>query len=307
MNNVDRFLDDFNAALRTGRRYRARAVAEIREHLADAVEMYSAAGHPNPDHLAVAAIGTPVGLADRFNAEAATRRLLRTPWWAGVALAALAGGVLIPLFGRTPRPVVAAPAFAQIVFFAATLAAQVAVVALGRGVSLAVALRRDPHPAQADETMFGRAIQVSIAASAATAVGWVGALLTAAHRGAISGGSTLVAGIVVIAIGVISAAFVVAQRTRITNTAETRKSVAPSPGSLFVGERIIGFVRLHPITAAVATSVLAAAMAMWHAETTLSGSLVWGFAEIGAVVAGFLLLGPLLGLRSQTKPGRVAA
>lgn len=307
MNDVDRFLDEFTAALRTGRRYRVRVVAEIREHLADAVDAYSAAGELHPDRLAIDAIGTSVALAERFNAVAATRRRLRAPWWSAAALVALAGGALISLVGHTPRPDVAAPAFAQIVFFATALAAQVAVLAAGRGVSLSIALRRDPHPPQVDETTLSRATHVSIAASAVAAVGWVVALVSAAHRGAISGGSNLAVGITLLAVGVASSAVAVLRGTRITDNAELGESATWGPAPGFIGERIVAFARRHPTGTAVATSAIAAAFAMWHAETTLSGSLVWGVAEMVAVVAGFVLLGPHLGLRGPTTPGSVAA
>jgi hypothetical protein len=36
---------------------------------------------------------------------------------------------------------------------------------------------------------------------------------------------------------------------------------------------------------------------MSHAETTFTGALPWGVVQAGAVLFGFFLLGPALGLR----------
>lgn len=48
--------------------------------------------------------------------------------------------------------------------------------------------------------------------------------------------------------------------------------------------------------------LLAAAGAMSHAETTFAAALPWGALEAAAVVAGFTVLGPQLGLRSPEPP-----
>jgi hypothetical protein len=305
MSITDQFLCDLTSALHVGRRYRARVVAEIREHLADATEAHSAAGRPDPERLAVEAIGTPTVLADRFNTEAATRRLLRGPWWAAGAIAVVAAGVIVPMLGPIRGANMAAPGFAQALFFAAVVAVQVAAVAVCRGACLATVVRRNPHADRLDEKVLNQAMRVSIAATATASTLWVAVLLSAEHRGALAGGRFLVTGIALLTSGVVGAV-VMGRPTWTAVASEPSETDLAPTGSVFFGERAFGFVQQRPFFSTVAAALVAAGFTMWHAETTLSGSVPWGIAEIVSVVAGFVLLGSFLGLRSPERTGPVA-
>jgi hypothetical protein len=305
MSIVDQFLSDLGSALRVGRRYRARVVGELREHLGDAVEAHVAAGWPDPERLAIDAIGVPRVLADRFNIEAATRRLLRGPLWAAGAIAAVLGGVIVSMLGPARSADVAAPWFAQVLFFVAAVGVQVAVVAVCRGASLCVAMRRNPHPGQPDETVLDRSMRLAISATAIAAALWVAVLLSAEHRGALASGRFLVAGFALMAAGVVGAA-VMMRPTRTAVGSEPREPELAPAGFAFIGERAFGFVQRHPFFSTVGVGLLAAGVTMLHAETTLSGSVPWGVAEIVSVVAGFVLLGSHLGLRNPNRTGPVS-
>jgi hypothetical protein len=70
-----------------------------------------------------------------------------------------------------------------------------------------------------------------------------------------------------------------------------------SAGLLGLGERMIEIVRRNPLVACGVVAAVSAASAMSHAETTVTGALPWGVAQVVAVVSGFALLGPTLQLR----------
>jgi hypothetical protein len=72
-------------------------------------------------------------------------------------------------------------------------------------------------------------------------------------------------------------------------------------GALGIGERVIALVRRHPAAMCAVVAVVAAAGAMSHAETTVVGALPWGIAQVAAVVLGFVVLGPRLGLRERSR------
>jgi hypothetical protein len=52
--------------------------------------------------------------------------------------------------------------------------------------------------------------------------------------------------------------------------------------------------------------VVATTAAMVHAETTALDALPWGAAQAIAVVLGFVLLGPTLGLRTRSGSSRTS-
>ncbi len=75
--------------------------------------------------------------------------------------------------------------------------------------------------------------------------------------------------------GAIAAAVVIARLE--VNRSDDAPEPAPGPGGLLgLGEQVIAVVRRHPLTSCAIAAVLAAASAMNHAETTVTGALPVG-------------------------------
>ena len=63
---------------------------------------------------------------------------------------------------------------------------------------------------------------------------------------------------------------------------------------------MVGVVQAHPSWSCGVVALGAAMGAMVHAETSLVSALPWGAAEAVAVMAGYCLLGPWLGMRHRS-------
>ena len=88
-------------------------------------------------------------------------------------------------------------------------------------------------------------------------------------------------------------------RLNVNAADEDTEAGSVRPPALFtLGESVIALVRRRPVVSCAAVTMAAATWAMLQAETaTVPGALPWGISEAVAVVAGFVLLGPVLQLR----------
>jgi hypothetical protein len=313
VNEIERYVAELEPLLRVGARYRKRILAEVRDHLVEAAEV---AGRPDgaaSGRDAVQAFGVPAVLADGFNAEAALRSWLRMPLVMAGGCAAVAAGMVIAGSTGSGRTV-SAPLSAQIVFFAALLLSQVAVVGVGRGVSLTLAQRGRVSVAGHDMAIVRRSVRVSAAALMLATVLWVTSVLLANQRGALSS-----AAMVVVAIGVMSAgagapvAWVLRWSMLWSGSPDDAEPATSSAGSSVgvagwqVGERLVGIASRHPVMACALAALGGAVFAALRSETGLPPSLPWAGIEAVVVVAAFFWVGPMLGLRGiHTRPQRPA-
>ena len=100
-------------------------------------------------------------------------------------------------------------------------------------------------------------------------------------------------------------AFLVLRRLPVNAAADAPGVAVEVSGQLGLGEQAIALVRRHGVVSCLSVAVGSAALAMTHAEATVGGALPWGAVQALAVVLGFTVLGPRLGLRPE--PTSVAA
>jgi hypothetical protein len=76
-----------------------------------------------------------------------------------------------------------------------------------------------------------------------------------------------------------------------------------TPILLTFGDRALGIVRRYPVASVAFATIVAFAWTLGHVETTsLIAALPRGIAEAVSVIAGFVFLGPALGLRASANP-----
>ena len=171
MTEVERFLAELTSRLNVGRG-RTRILAEVRNHLDDAVAHRVRNGE-DPGRAtieAVDAFGSPTALASQFNAEAGARAMRRAPIVAFAAGLAVVAGVVVA--GAT-QPQSATPTTAtvatQLSFFTAVLAFQIAVVAGMCAASRALSLWRAAARRGADREFVRQCTIISTGALGVTA------------------------------------------------------------------------------------------------------------------------------------------
>ena len=300
MSDLDDYLAAVSDRLHVPRARRQRILDEVRDHLADATTGLEARGITVADarRQAIAAFGPPGQLAREFNAQAATATMRRTPVVIG------AGGIAVALgFGLAaaalPHPSTAPPAgiSAQILFFVAIVAFQCAAVAGMRAASLVAARWRAASAPPADREVVRRAATICAAGLVVAASAWLGAMSVRTGGGSLIREAGTVVGVVLMVFGALAAVSFAARHR--AELADAVGSPIPAPSGLIAGsgERVIDLAQAYPVVTCVVTAGLAAASAMSYAETTVLGAVPWGLGEAAAVVAGFVLLGPSLGLR----------
>jgi HAAS len=286
--------------LHVSKQRRERILREVRAHLVDSTTELEARGL-EPDtarRTAIAAFGPPEQFARECNAQAATSTMRRTPAVIGVA-GVMVGAGFLAAAATVPRSAAPPPAGigAQVMFFVTVIAFQCAIVAGARAASLvAASWRASVAPVDVRDIVRHAATVCVVGLGLATAA-WLVTISIRAGDGRLLEEPRAVIGIALMIAGALGAAmFSVAHRA-----AMPESGVADLPFSSGVivgaGERVVSLVLDHPIAACVTTAIVGAASAMRHAETTALGALPWGVAEAAAVVIGFVLLGPRLGLR----------
>jgi hypothetical protein len=305
---IDDFLTELDAHLRVPSRARVRILAEVRDHLDDSVEHLRASDPRSASTVdaAIQAFGPAAMVATQFNAAAGTRAMRRGTAVAFAAGIAVAAGFLVAAVTQ-PHPQTASGAsFAvQASFFGAALAFQVALVAGARGASRVCAVGRSAAATIEDRLLVRRCAIICVGALGVASVGWATCVGLAArslvhpNRVTLLVGATLMIGAVALAVALLA-------KLDVNPFAETTDERNPRPGIALLGERTVTIVQQHPVVPCAALAALAALAAMSHAETTAVGSLPWGLLQAAAVVLGFVVLGPSLGLREQRTTSRSA-
>ncbi len=293
------YLAELKARLRVPKRDRARILVEVRDHLDDAVAR-GRVERLSPELAAERAVrefGPAARIATEFNAVSGTRAMRQATTVALTAGIAVVLGFLVTV--RTqPHTRVANSASigAQVSFFAAVLALQVAVVAGARGASRVLALGRAHTARAADRRLVRRCVMTCTVALGVASVGWASCIGLAATSLAHPNRAALAIGAAFM-LGVATIAAVAATKLGVNPSDEATDAQTCGGGVLALGERAVDIVRRHQVTACSALAALAALAAMSHAETSIAAAIPWGVLQAAAVVFAFVLLGPSLGLR----------
>ncbi len=302
---IDDYLASLERHLHVSGSRRTLIVGEVRDHLVDSSADLEARGLPREDaeREAIAAFGRADRLACEFNAQEATSTMRRTPAVIGAAGVAVAVGFVLAATALPhPNAAPAAGIGAQVLFFVAVVAFQCAVVAGARAASLVAACWRAASAPVADRRLVGRAATICAGGLVIASTAWLATMSVRTGEASLVDEAGTVAGAVLMVAGtLVAAVFAIRHRAQ---PLESDANSAPLRAGLIAngGERIVDLVVAHPIAACVATLLVASASAMSHAETTVLGALPWGVGEAAAVVAGFVLLGPALGLRRRPEP-----
>jgi hypothetical protein len=308
VNDLDRYISEFDSCLRVGRRERARILAEVRDHLDDALAHEESAGES--DERAVIAqildaFGSSTVLATAFNVAAGTRAMRRAPVVAFLAGLMVLAGFLVAGITQTHTTTPAnATLPTQTSFFFAVLSFQVALVAGFCAGSRALALWCNPGARADDRRFVRRSSIISSCALGLAALAWATTMGFAFPRLADPNAFTLWCGASIMLVGA-GIGIAGTSRLRVNPSDEYRDATETDDGLFGLGERGIGVVRRHPIMAFATIAALSAFPAMSHAETTLSGALPWGLIQAATVVIGFAVLGPTLRLRSANHPANI--
>lgn len=305
MSGVERYVADLGSRLNVGTRGRARILTEVADHLDDAIERRVQSGQPRDRAAteALAAFGSPRLIARQFNAEAGARAMRRAPVFAFAAGLAVFAGFVV---AGTTQPQSATPTNAslatQIAFFVSVLAFQVAIVAGTCAASRALFWWRSSEGRGADRQFVRRCAVISTSALGVAAAGWATTMGLAINDFAVPNRATLLLGAIVM---VCSAGIAIAATLRLQVNPTDADGDAPVETGRRLGfgsgELVIGFVRRHPVASCSAVAALSVVPAMSHAETTVAGALPWGLMQAAAVVLGFIVLGPSLGLRRTNR------
>ena len=304
MSDIDDYVAELATLLHVPSTRRRRILAEVHDHLDDAVahqrandEALTQPGGPTASVLAD--FGQVSTIAAQFNAEAGTAAMRRGP------LVALAGGLGVFggfLLAGTTQPQSTSPKDAtwltQLAFFVAVLGFEVALVAGACAAARALAWWKSSVASSSDRDFVRRCSLVSTGALAIAAVSWSVTTALASDRLVRPNSTTLVLGAAVMLVSA-GVAVGMVHRLPLNLVDEGPSGSEPAGGAFTLAERGVGFVRAHPVLCCLVLAGFSAVPAMSHAETTLSGSLPWGLAQAASVVVGFLALGPLLGLRPR--------
>ncbi len=285
MSEVERYLQQLGAALHARGRARRRLLAECREHLVDA-------GASHSEREAVRRFGSATDLAESFDTEIASRRAARATLGGIVGVLAVGTSTLAVVHAADPTAT-AIIAWA-VVFFGA---AQAAAVCGFLAALQALAMRHRPAT-PADVVLLCRR-NTSALAFSLTALFAAGAAVPGqASAWAVLGGPV---------VAVLAAVWVVRVRA-LARRLEARPHVpvrSPLADLLAVARQPVRAHRadeLSPLTALLVPGVAVATVAaFWWGRLdhgTVGSSLAAAAIEAALTVAGFLVLGPVLGLRS---------
>jgi hypothetical protein len=295
---IDDYINELDSHLRVSARRRSRILLEVREHLEDALAQGKAGPHPDraAEH-ALREFGPARPLALQLNAQSATRSARRAPG------AALLAGVLVIvgfLIAVITQPTASSRGSArpaqQVSFFVATIGLQVAVVA---GVCMAARVlgRWRCSMMRVDDRQFVRdAAAIFSGALVVAATAWAFTVSLYGHTLTHADHVALVAGVGLMLLGAVAS--VVACALVVVNPLDDATD-APTTASGFLAlpERCVSLAPRHPVSTCAGAAVVAALAAMSHAETTVVAASLWGAIEAAFVIAGFIVLGPRLGLR----------
>lgn len=298
---INDFVGELNACLRVPNRDRNRILCEVREHLDDSVEHLRASDPQSESAVdeAIRAFGPAAVIATQFNAAVGTRAMWRGTFVALAAGSAVAVGFLVSAVTQ-PHPQAASGAsfVVRASFFGAALAFQVALLAGVRAASRVLAIGRAAVAGADDRLLVRRCVTICIGALSVAAVGWATCIGFAERSLAHPNHLTIVVGAAVM-IGGVAVAIGLLTKLGVNPLDEGTDVRGARPGVVAFGEHTVDLVQRHPVAACASLAALSGLTAMSHAETTAVGSIPWGVLQAGAVVLGFVLLGPPLGLRER--------
>ena len=304
MSQIDEYVAELSAGLHVPARRSRRIVAEVRDHLDDAVARAQSTDQtltPLAELTAsvIADFGAAPALAAQFNAQAGTAAMRRGPVMAAAGGVGVFGGFLLAgtTQAHSTSPTDATP-LTQIVFFVAVVCFEVAFVAGVCAAARAVAWWDASVASSPDRDMVRRCSLVSTGALSLAAAAWCAAMALATGQLVQPNVATLVLGGTVMLVSA-AAGFVGVFRLSMNLQDEPASARERSGGRLGLAERSLDVVRRHPIPSCLVFAGLTAVPAITHAETTLRGAVPWGLAQAASVVVGFVLLGPLLELRAR--------
>jgi hypothetical protein len=292
---IDEYVAEIGRRLAMPARRRARIIEDIRDHLDDSITLLVSTGiDPRiAERRAIESFGLAPDMADQFNTDAAVGVLRRTPPVMAASGLAVAAAFVFAAVSRPSRPPASASLLQQIAFFFGVLGMQLALVA-GARVLMRVGAHWQTAPTAADHRLVRRAGFMFSTGLAAAALGWTVALAAANDGPSPPRSAPYIAGSVVMILAAI-VAWVTTTGRRAPATGDDNR--APDGSLLGTAERTLQWLSRWPRTWCACAAILAGLAAMSHAETTPRGTLLWGVIQAAAVVAGFVLLGPMLELR----------
>jgi hypothetical protein len=298
---AERYISDLSSRLHVSSRTRLRIETEVRDHINDAIAQRLAAGATSDaaEEQAVAEFGAASELATQFNVITGTQAMRRAPLIFLAAGVAVFGGFLLAAATQPQASTrTNAPVAAQVAFFAAVLAFQIAFVAGVCAASRAAALWRSRDVRAVDRSFVRRCTAIGVGALAVAATGWATAVGFSLDRLTHTNTLTLAIGLAaMISAAIAGGVFVTALRVNAADEWVVNDSDEQWAGVLGFGERAMETVRHYPLVACGVVAAISATSAMAHAETTFTGALPWGIAQVVAVIGAFVLLGPALQLR----------
>lgn len=300
MSAIDEYAADLSSRLRVSRTRRTTMLDEVRDHLLEYAERACALGAPRDqaEADAITAFGSPASMARQFNAAAGAKAMRRSPLVAVAAGMSVVVSFLVAAISQPKATQQATPPM-QVFFFLGVIAFQVAVISGACGASRAVARWGTSATSGRDREFVRRCSIISMAALSAGVLAVTINMFLDARQASHANGIALAAGATVMIVAA-TAGLVTAMHLDV-NAADddVEAGGSGSPALLMIGEALISLVHRFPVLSCAAATLAATTWAMSQAETaTIVGSLPWGISEAAAVIAGFVLLGPALGLRS---------
>ena len=297
MTGIDAYIRDLDTRLHVGRHRRAAILDEVRDHLTESAGAAIRGGVTpvQAEADAVTAFGLPQDMARQFNAAAGARAMRRAPM-----VASLTGAVVVAVFLSVavsqPRSDHPASVDTQVTFFAAVLGFQIALVAGVRAASRAAAAWRTSATSGDDRSLVRRSAIISMSALCAGTLALTANFALVTRHTAHTNSAAFAAGGVALILAAVTG-LVMTVRLGINPDDIDSHSARRTPQALTLGESVIARVYPHPIVACTAATIAATTWAMNGSETAFPASVWWGGAEGITVIAAFILLGPLLGLR----------
>ena len=286
MSTIDEYMEHLEASLEVRGRARRRFVAEAREHLSDA------ARERGPVE-AVRRFGPAADVAREFDTETAVQRSLRATVVSVAAVAAVAWSALAVVQGADVHATVQVP-WAVLFFGSAQAAGVCALLAVLR----AVALRREDARI-ADAALLWRRNGMALSLS----------LLTLLAAAAAVAGQSSAWRVLVGPICAFAGAGVLVRTRRLLRRLEARparevRSPVADVAAMLAGRRNVDTTvwtpRASQLFLVTLVSACVAAFAWDQLDHgTLSSPIAVAAVEGLFVVAGFVLLGPALGLRTR--------
>lgn len=280
MNAVDRYLVELEASLRIRGPQRRRLLTECHDHLTDASDAYG------PDE-AVRRFGAISDVVRAFEIEVAVRRARSATLLTAVAVLAIGASTLM-MVNAAEKGLSAPPAWAVVFFVSAQTAAVSMVLALLRAAAV-----RDAIGTPAEVSLLCRRNWVALAFAGLTmfAAGAAVAGDTAAWRILLGPALAVLAGAALLRAGL------VARRHR---SREDRAVHEPLADLATVVRRAVPAGLTRPGVILAPVLFVSAVAAFWWSyrddHGTAAGAAVAAGVEAAAVLAGFVLLGPALGL-----------